>query len=79
MCVGGCGQMCSNVVLYISLMNLKHGHLAHPNSHAKDLKAYGDVPPKWVTFSPKILRHGSILVKKILRRGSHFAKIVKNL
>ena len=26
------------------------------------VKAYGDVPPKhakWVTFSPKILRHGS--------------------
>ena len=23
------------------------------------VKAYGDVPPKWVTFSAKILRHGS--------------------
>ena len=23
------------------------------------VKAYRDVPPKWVTFSPKILRHGS--------------------
>ena len=22
------------------------------------VKAYGDVPPKWVTFSTKILRHG---------------------
>ena len=25
-------------------------------SHVKE---YRDVPPKWVTFSPKILRHGS--------------------
>ena len=31
------------------------------NSHAK---AYGDVPPKWVTFSPKILRQGSHFGKK---------------
>ena len=23
------------------------------------VKAYGDVPPKWVNFSAKILRHGS--------------------
>ena len=23
------------------------------------VKAYGDVPPKWVTFSTKFLRHGS--------------------
>ena len=29
------------------------------------VKAYGDVPPKWVTFSPKILRHGFHFGKKI--------------
>ena len=32
------------------------------------VKAYGDVPPKWVTFSPKILRHGSHFGQKILRK-----------
>ena len=46
------------------------------NSH---VKAYRDVPPKWVTFSPKILKHGSHLGQKILRRGSHFTKIAKKL
>ena len=46
------------------------------------VKANGDVPPKWVTFSPKILRHGSQSGQKILRRGSHWPfhkKIAKNL
>ena len=38
------------------------------------VKAYRDVLPKWVTFSPKILRHGSNFGQKILRRGSHFTK-----
>ena len=28
-----------------------------PGGHSH-VKAYGDVPPKWVTFSLKILRHG---------------------
>ena len=50
---------------------------------------YGDVPPKWVTFSPKILRHGShfgqksldmgpILVKKSLEEGPISLKLRKN-
>ena len=39
------------------------------------VKAYGYVPPRWVTFSQKILRHGSHFGVKILRRGSHFTKI----
>ena len=38
---------------------------------------YGDVLPKWVTFSLKILHKGPILVKKILGRGSHFTGIEK--
>ena len=52
------------------------------------VKAYGDVPPKWVTFSPKILSHGSHFTKiakkckisrfwgsKTFRNGSQVAKI----
>ena len=35
--------------------------------------------PKWVTFLPKILRHGSHFVQKILRGGSHFTKFVKKM
>ena len=42
------------------------------------VKAYGDVLPKWVTFLPKFLDMGPILVKKILRRGFHFTKIEKS-
>ena len=34
------------------------------------VKAYGDVPPKWVTFSAQILRHGSHFAqKKSLEEG----------
>ena len=38
-------------------------HVAHqcfqtPGGYSH-VKAYRDVPPKWGTFSPKILRHGS--------------------
>ena len=43
------------------------------------VKAYGNVPPKWVNFSPKILQHGSILVKTIIRRASLFTTIEKNV
>ena len=32
------------------------------------VKAYGDVPPQWDTFSPKILRNGSHFGQNILRR-----------
>ena len=28
-------------------------------------KAYWDVPPEWVTFSPKILRYGSHFIHKV--------------
>ena len=39
------------------------------------VKAYRNVLPKWVTFSPKIPRYGSHFgFKKILRGGSHFTK-----
>ena len=41
------------------------------------LRHTGDVLPKWVTFSPKILRHGSHFGQKILRGGSHFTKFAK--
>ena len=41
------------------------------------VKAYGNVAPKWVTFSPKILRHGSQLGKKILKRRVPFHKNCK--
>ena len=41
------------------------------------VKAYRGVLPKWVSFSPKILRpHFS---QKILRRASHFMKIMKKI
>ena len=39
-----------------------------PGGGYSHVKAYGDVPPKWVTFSAKLLRH-----------GSHFTKIAKKL
>ena len=32
-------------------------HLTVLEARGYSHKAYGDVPPKWVTFSPKILRH----------------------
>ena len=41
------------------------------------VKAYRDVPPKWVSFHQESLDKGPILVKKILRRGPHFTKIAE--
>ena len=47
------------------------------------VKAYGDVPPKWVTFSPKILRHESQFgfkknnKKKSLQEGPFSQKLRK--
>ena len=46
------------------------------NSH---FKAYRDMLPKWVTFLPKILRHGSHFDKKILGRESHFTKYCEKI
>ena len=51
----------------IAIRDLNPGGYPH-------VKAYGDVPPKWVTFSPKILRHGSHFGQKTLRHGSHFGQ-----
>ena len=43
------------------------------------VKAYGDVPPKWVAFSPKILRHGShFKKKKSLEEGPISKNLWKN-
>ena len=41
------------------------------------LRHTGDVPLKWVTFSPKILRTFVPVVKKVLRGGSHFTRFEK--
>ena len=42
------------------------------------LRAYGDVPSKWVTFLAKILRHGSHSVfKKSLEEGPISQKLQK--
>ena len=44
------------------------------------VKAYGDVLPKWVTFSPKILnRHGSHFGQKSSQRRVPFYKICKKI
>ena len=48
----------------------------HKKSH---VKAYGDYRPNGLVFLQKSLHMGPILVKKILRRGSHFTKIAKKL
>ena len=40
------------------------------------VKAYGEVPPKWVNFYQKSLDMDPIFVKKILK-GSHFTKFVE--
>ena len=39
------------------------------------VKAYGDVLPKWVTFSPKILRHVSQFGQKSPKRSVPFHKL----
>ena len=39
--------------------SVEHGGAMPGGWGYSHVKAYGDVPPKWVTFSPKILRHGS--------------------
>ena len=42
------------------------------------VKAYEDVPPKWVSFSPKILRQVFHFGQKNpYRRGSRFTRIAK--
>ena len=41
--------------------------------------AYGDVLPKWVTFSPKLLGHGSHYGQKILGRRVLFHKICEKI
>ena len=48
----------------------------HTGGYLHD-KAYRDMLPKWVSFSPKSLDKGPILVKYILRRRSPFTKIVR--
>ena len=51
----------------------------HRGGGYSHVKAYRDVLPKWVTFSPmSSLDVGPILVKKILIDGSHFTKIAKS-
>ena len=42
-----------------------------------DVKAYGDVLPKWVTFSAKSLEMGSILIKKSQEEGPISQKLWK--
>ena len=50
-----------------------------PGEGYSHVKAYGDVPPKWVAFSPKILRHGSHFVqKKPLEEGPISQKFSAN-
>ena len=52
-----------------------------PAGHAH-VKAYGDVLPEWVTFSLKILRHGSHFGQNILRhvrRGPISLEITKKI
>ena len=50
-----------------------------PRGGYSHVKAYGDVPPKWVTFSAKILRHGSHFAqKKSLEEGPISQKSRKN-
>ena len=43
------------------------------------VKAYGDVLPKWVTFSPKILRHWSHFGPKNPYKGVPFYKNCEKL
>ena len=43
------------------------------------VKVYRDVPPNVLVFHQKSFDKGPILVKKIVRRESHFTKIAKNL
>ena len=54
----------------------------HPSTNLggySHVKAYRDVLPKWVTFSPKILKHGSYFgQKKSLEEGPISQKLQKN-
>ena len=45
-----------------------------PGGGYSHVKAYGDVPPKWVTFSAKILRHGSHFGQKNPKKRVPFRK-----
>ena len=47
----------------------------HAGGGTSHVKAYRDVLPKWVSFSPKILSHFS--QKTIRKRGFHITKIAK--
>ena len=62
--------------ILISLLQFTHKPGGGEYSH---VKAYGDVQPKWVTFSAKILRHGSLFAqKKYLEEGPILQKSWKN-
>ena len=64
--------------MLLESLNIPLSLCKYPGGYSH-VKAYGDVPPKWVTFSAKILRHGSHFGQKILRRGSHFKKIAEKI
>ena len=66
-----------NSTTVICLLNVFCQSRGRGYSH---VKAYGNVPSKWVTFSPKIVRHESHFgKKKILRRRVPFHKICKQI
>ena len=56
----------SVVVKYSSDVGFVYVMLKSGGGGYSHVEAYGDVPPKWVSFSPKIL-NGHSLVTKILR------------
>ena len=64
---------------YFGISELNRKPKNHPKFRGgySHVKAYGDVPPKWVTFSPKSLDMGPILVKKSLEEGPISQKLRK--
>ena len=58
---------------------VRHWFQLEPGVGGSHVKAYGDVPPKWVTFSPKILRHGSQFGLKKKKKSLQEGPISQNL
>ena len=56
---------------------LKIIEIAWENTHIRKYSVYGNVPPKWVSFSPKHLRYESHFCYKTLQTGSHLTEIAK--
>ena len=58
-------------------LNLNILNNSYPPGWYSHVKAHRNVPPKWVTFSPKILKHGSHFGQKNPWRRVPFYKICR--